>query len=230
MKLYIVKIIDNDEIKTACSFDKEHALALDVEAFLLNKNELDRHLESDILPFRRETVLKCGNEGDKYRSIAASYALKKAIEGAEYLDAVLIGEISAGYSDKGKLCFYRGLVSGDIPFYVSLSHSRDIAVCLVSDLECGVDVESISRFKEMLDKNGKHREAFIKKFLDDEEYDFFLNISDPDEKAEYLAKCWTKKEAYVKYTGEGIGTLTSVHPKNAEAVICDGYAFGFCNI
>jgi len=77
--------------------------------------------------------------------------------------------------------------------HFSLSHSFNVAVCAVSDKEIGVDVQQISNIKEKV----------AKRVLADKEFSGFINSLSPDE---YFCDIWTKKESFLKLTGQGIAT------------------------
>lgn len=61
----------------------------------------------------------------------------------------------------------------------------------------GVDICSVSRMREKLSRHG---DKFAKKILTNSEYTLYCNSSN---KAQYLAKCWAVKEAFVKALGTG---------------------------
>ena len=113
-----------------------------INCTFLTKEQLNEHLQNDILSFRKDIVFDKKNEKDRLRSIAASYALKQALLNA----GITASEDKIRYNEKGKL-----LIDG---CYVNLSHSGDMAVCVFDENECGVDLERISRFGKMADKEG----------------------------------------------------------------------------
>lgn len=78
----------------------------------------------------------------------------------------------------------------------SVSHSGGIWVCALSDIELGFDVQ-------VYDKNSTpdRRQRIAKRWFSPEEYRFFEERGH-DEATFY--ELWTKKEAYVKLTGDGI--------------------------
>lgn len=72
------------------------------------------------------------------------------------------------------------------PIYFNISHSGDYIVVIVSDRECGIDIEKIRPIKK----------SIIDKVCLDSEKELIC-----DDKSFTLM--WTKKEAYSKYTGLG---------------------------
>lgn len=77
----------------------------------------------------------------------------------------------------------------------SLSHSGDMAVCAVSDLDVGVDTEQTGTFNPDI----------CKRFFNKSEYSAILANSDKQKQQEVFFRLWTLKESYVKMTGSGIG-------------------------
>jgi len=77
----------------------------------------------------------------------------------------------------------------DIHF--NFSHCHEAAVCVLSDRPVGIDVESIRSFKESL----------VRYTMNEEEVACIMKTDRPD--VEFI-KMWTKKEAVLKLSGEGI--------------------------
>lgn len=77
--------------------------------------------------------------------------------------------------------------------YFNISHSKDLIAIVISDKECGIDIEYIDYEKDL--------SKIIKKVLSKKErfiYKFKIN------KHKYFYKLWTIKEAYYKALGTGI--------------------------
>ena len=74
------------------------------------------------------------------------------------------------------------------PIYFNISHSGDYIVIIISDKECGIDIEKIRGLNnKIIDKICIDKEK--KSIIDDKTY----------------TKIWTMKEAYSKYKGIGFG-------------------------
>ena len=56
----------------------------------------------------------------------------------------------------------------------------------------------------------KHRDALCKRFFSAAEQTFVKNAGAEEEKTRLFLELWVKKEAYVKYTGEGLKALAAV--------------------
>lgn len=80
-------------------------------------------------------------------------------------------------------------------FYFNISHSGDLTVIAISDQNIGIDIEKL--------RNINLRVA--KRFCEDEYTYITKNVSPTA-----FFEIWTKKEAYLKYLGEGLhGRLNS---------------------
>lgn len=95
------------------------------------------------------------------------------------------------YGPHGKPFFADPMLKG---LYFSLSHTKGIAVCAVADKEVGCDIEWPGARKMDSEKAIK----IAKRYFAPEEYEMLL--SDP---VGSFFPIWTKKEAYVKWTGGG---------------------------
>lgn len=119
----------------------------------------------------------------KYLSAAAGYLLTSAMErrGINPDGANII----AGKNGKP-------YIEGN-PFYFSLSHSGNIAVCAVSDGEVGADIERVASIRESVIKGA---------YTPNEK--LLLQGIEGDKKAEAFFRIWTAKESVIKYIGAGL--------------------------
>ena len=76
--------------------------------------------------------------------------------------------------------------------HFNLSHSGNIAVCTVSDVECGVDVENASRPHDLMGIAGR--------FFSTMEQSAVMMSPNP---TEAFCRLWTIRESYVKMRGTG---------------------------
>jgi 4'-phosphopantetheinyl transferase len=76
--------------------------------------------------------------------------------------------------------------------HFNLSHCKGLAVCLISEFECGADVETCR----------KVRPAVARRVFSPEEQEMLTQSADPDQ---LFTQLWTLKESYVKAIGRGIG-------------------------
>lgn len=77
----------------------------------------------------------------------------------------------------------------NIPIYFSISHTCDIWTCLMADFKVGIDIQ--------ISKNLDY-EKIAKRFFSKEEAIF---VRENGKKSFF--EIWTRKEAFVKYTGKG---------------------------
>ncbi len=122
-----------------------------------------------------EAALKCMLTG-----LFLRYGLEQTGENSLY-DRVLIG-------DNGKP-FIRGN-----PLYFNLSHSGNYIVLLISDVPCGIDIQKKASYNERLCHRvmSRQEEALIREAENDERRALLFTAS------------WSGKEAFLKYTGDGI--------------------------
>jgi 4'-phosphopantetheinyl transferase len=104
----------------------------------------------------------------------------------------------------------------DIPAHFSISHSGRFLVCLFADAEVGIDAEDLA-MRRAQDARRKARGAaddvcarYLKiarrHFRADERRDAETAAGlGYDELLARFFRIWTRKEAYVKYTGRGLG-------------------------
>lgn len=99
-----------------------------------------------------------------------------------------------GYSEKGK-----PYLQGN-PFYFNLSHSGLYVAGCFSEKEAGIDIQ----YRK---KTGYERVA--ERFFTAEEKAFLRELPKEPDRREGFYCLWTRKEAYGKLTGEGIGPMLS---------------------
>lgn len=101
--------------------------------------------------------------------------------------------------------------------FFNISHCREAVACVVDERPVGIDVECFGRYKESLAKH----------VLSEVELQRVMESSNPDREFTIL---WTKKEALLKMTGDGVGhemknILTEFSDVKIVSRECDGYAF-----
>ncbi len=120
--------------------------------------------------------------------IAGDYALKKV-----FSDLFGITEIQINRERKPYI--------KDCPYHFNLSHSGEYLLLAVADVPVGADIEKITKI----------RPKTMEKYFSDAEQAHVMK-----EGKTAFFEIWTKKESYVKYTGEGIKGLmkTNFYPEN----------------
>lgn len=141
---------------------------IDIEAFL-----------SKVSPARREKTLRLAGDDDKRRSLGVELLLKKVTGRSDYV-----------LSENEKPFF------SDNEVFFSLAHCGDYAVCAVSDVPVGVDIE--------LPRVGGARLA--KRFFQPDEAALVYAADDPDRE---FCRLWTLKESYIKCADLRLGDIRS---------------------
>ena len=160
-----------------------------------------------LLPeYRREKIGRYRFEKDKLRSLIAGLLIRRAI-GDRPLS---FGEHEKPYVRDGSL-------------YFSVSHSGDIVAIAVDDKEIGMDVEELP---------AEDRLKIADRFYHPREREV---VHAAEEEARAFCRIWTRKEAYLKMTGEGISadltafdTTASPLSERLYTVDLDGYCLSVC--
>lgn len=84
--------------------------------------------------------------------------------------------------------------------FVSVSHTDDEVLIALNEYNFGIDMESRTRKVE-------NKEKIAERFFSPLECDYVF--SEQNGADERFIEVWVKKEAYVKYTGEGISQIAS---------------------
>lgn len=144
---------------------------------------------------RRQYALSYSSEHDQRLSLAAYLLLQRALK-AEY---GIIEQPIFSYGEHGK-----PMLVGHSDIFFSLSHCRDAVACVIASDPVGIDIESLSRYKERV----------AARVMNDDEQRHIASSSEP---SLAFMRLWTMKESLLKMTGEGITTdLRKVLSVNAE--------------
>ena len=160
-----------------------------------------------LLPeYRREKIGRYRFEKDKLRSLIAGLLIRRAA-GEKPL---AFGEHEKPYVRDGSL-------------YFSVSHSGDIVAIAVDDREIGMDVEELP---------AEDRLKIADRFYHPREREY---VHGAEDEARAFCRIWTRKEAYLKMTGEGISTdLTAFDTTSSplrdsiDTVDLYGYCLSVC--
>lgn len=132
-----------------------------------------------VSPARREKTLRLSKDDDKRRSLGAEMLLIKAAGRDDYV-----------LSKNEKPYF------PDNEVFFSLAHCGDYAVCAVSDVPVGVDIE--------LPRAGGS--SLAKRFFQSDEAALVYAADDPDRE---FCRLWTLKESYIKCADLRLGNIRS---------------------
>ncbi len=135
---------------------------------------------------RQKRILSFRSPDDRSRGLVAGLLLRRALHdaGISYERAVF-AEAEGG---KPYLC--------DSSLFFNLSHAGECAICAVSHQEVGADVESLIRFAD----DTVRMQRLAEKIMSETEMHDWKRASS----GEHLVRLWTKKESYVKLTGDGL--------------------------
>lgn len=148
---------------------------------------------------------------DKKRTVAGEMLARKAI--AEKCN-VLPEEIEFTADEYGKPAVR------NLPVHLSISHSGNMAVCVVDDTPVGIDVEQLRPVELKIAKRFFNADEQIYLFgREPVETDFCY--SDDDGVMLRFFEIWTAKEAFVKYTGKGLEDIG----RPVEGVNCQKFRF-----
>lgn len=75
--------------------------------------------------------------------------------------------------------------------YFNKSHTEDLSVAIIDNKDCGIDIEKIRVFNELM----------VNKICSNEEITFLNSVSN---KAYYFTLLWVLKESYLKCVGVGL--------------------------
>lgn len=155
---------------------------------------------------RQEKIARYRFEKDKLLSLAAGLLIRRAIGESE----IVLGEHGKPYAQNG--------------VYFSVSHSGRVAAIAVDDTELGLDVEELP---------APDRLKIADRFYHPAERAY---VKEAEDRRRAFSEIWTRKEAYLKMTGEGISTdLTAfdtlAQPLKGQTVTLplDGYCLSVCS-
>lgn len=115
-------------------------------------------------------------------------------------------------------------IKGYTNLYYNISHTRNAIVVAFSDKPVGVDIEKV-----------KHIESQIaKRFFTFEEQMYISKY--PEKIDKHFYEVWTKKEAYIKYLGQGLSiklnsfnVFSNVISKQIKSFEIDDYIVSVCS-
>lgn len=162
------------------------------EIALLEKTEVFDFWFEKVNSQRREKVLRCKNQKDKQRSLMAGVVLRQALEA----EGFRYEQMEFSITPEGK-----PYIVSHPQIQFSMSHGGNLVCCLVSDGAVGVDVECLGKSIFAPEKE-KRFLSMARKCLSDIEWQTF---GASDEKAKLFLEYWTRKEAYSKAAGKGLG-------------------------
>jgi len=122
-------------------------------------------------------------------------------------DVLILTSVGA-FCEENSICHYDGVVKRthlNKPYlenshlFVGVTHTDNVIIVAVSRENFGIDCENAGRAI-------KNPHKIMSRFFTEKERQYILSQED---KNKAFLDIWVKKEAYVKYTGEGISGLCS---------------------
>lgn len=171
-----------------------------IEVFTVDIRQIKTVDFSQFSDERKRKISQKKNIHSQLESIGAELALIKGIRHF-YPEAPLPIAYKRNRHGKPFLC--------DYPLYISISHSGDYAVCVVSDTEIGVDIQKIR----------KANFRIAQRYFTAEECEYISNDT------LRFFELWTKKESYLKAVGTGLTV-----PLNSFSTLENGKNYEFINL
>ena len=182
-----------------------------IKSYLFDVSSLNDDSFNKLLPsvkqYRRDKINKLALKESKYLSLGVELLIRKACEdfGINYLsEEIVIGEY-------GKPSFKNS------KYFFNTSHSGKYALCVISDVEVGCDIEEIKEYKKRV----------ANRFFTEKENNYLELSIDKDD---LFYRFWTLKESYIKCIGKGFGlSLNSFEMDNNgnDVVIKDNDNYSF---
>lgn len=122
---------------------------------------------------------------DFLRSLYADIIVRKTIERISGIDSRDLQFYENAYG--------KPYVNGIENLYFNISHAGSWVVVVISNFECGIDVEAVSEPSPQI----------AKRFFHEREYQKFLKLTE-NEQIAYFYELWVLKESYVKWRGIGL--------------------------
>ena len=162
--------------------------------YFLKINELKKSFSYEemynmVSPYRKRKVDKLMFEKDKWLSLGTEYLLMKGLDELN----IDYSKIEIGFIENNKPI----LKNCPKKLYFNLSHSDEMAMCVISDCEVGCDIQKISEKENLFE--------IAKRFFHPQEVEMIKN-SKIEEKTDLFYRIWVLKESYIKATGKGLQT------------------------
>jgi 4'-phosphopantetheinyl transferase len=184
-----------------------HLHQVDLAAIADEEARWQKFLSAD----ERQRAVRFHFARDRQHFVAARAMLRTFL--GKYLGVDPI-ELSFSYSEKGKPHLSEPHTTTGLTF--NLSHSGGIALYAFSlHRDLGIDVEQIRKDYEV--------DGISRRFFSAHEQKQLAALPVP-EKPEAFLRCWTRKEAYIKATGDGLSLPlsqfdVSLDPGNTDALV-----------
>jgi 4'-phosphopantetheinyl transferase len=180
-----------EECRFAVNSGEIHLWRVDLDVADARQRKLEKLLSED----EQARAARFLFPRDRARFITCRGVLRELL--ARYLGEDPRG-LRFGYAPHGK----PALKAAGTPLHFNVSHSQSLALIAIrGDGEVGVDVEQLRAIEEA--------EAIARRYFAPREHATIRDLTG-DERIAAFFRCWTRKEAMLKATGEGIANLDAV--------------------
>ncbi|MBR1543110.1 MAG: 4'-phosphopantetheinyl transferase superfamily protein [Bacteroidaceae bacterium] len=165
------------------------------------------YINDKIFDFDLNTALSALSEERRKQALQFKFELGQRTCAAAYL--LLCEGLQKEYGITEKPVFEYGehgkpFLAGHPDIHFNLSHCREAAICMIGERPVGIDVESVREYRENL----------VRFTMNEAEVAQIEQAERPD--VEFI-KLWTRKEAVLKLSGEGIS-------RDVKSVLCNAPA------
>lgn len=157
---------------------------------------------------KKNKVDKLRFDEDKKRSVCGDMLAKKAV--AEFSD-IRAEDVKLSTKENGKP------YPANADAHINISHSGDWVVCAISQKPVGIDIEEIRPINLKIAKRFYTEEEIFYLFGHTPQESEFTETKDYVVHKRFF-EIWTAKEAYLKYTGEGITVCLNKLKFNQENI------------
>lgn len=153
----------------------------DISAFAKDESLIMSRI-GEVCEERRERIARARFTDTKADILCSELMIKAALKDACGIEAPTFSK-----NEFGKL-----YLSSNPDVYFNVSHSGNVVICTVCDVECGVDIEDLSAKHEIMGMSSR--------FLSNLECNAVMISEDPNRA---FCRLWTIRESYVKMRGRG---------------------------
>lgn len=175
-----------------------------------------------VQPCRRERILRCNRKEDRCRMLAAGLLLREGLlrKGLDYETAAF------RYGEYGKPELADEW--GERNLHYNLSHAKELAVAAFCTQTVGIDVEPEDRFSGTKLVQLKRIASSI---LPERELAQLEELGE-DSRRKELVRIWTRKEAFAKAVGRGLGAILAKEDHKTDAwyqdILVGAYQISIC--
>ncbi len=171
---------------------------------LLSEDAVSSRLDK-VSEARRERIACAKRLETKASLLAGELLIREALKASHGIEnpVIAVGEYGKPY------------LPDEPNVHFNLTHSGTFAVCTVSDTDCGVDIEQISKPHEIM--------AVANRFFSTKELAAMLMSPNQNEA---FCRLWTLRESYVKMRGKGFEIGLSTLKCDFHRGVCSIYESG----